>query len=78
VRDTKNAVTHLPITKINKIRDYVSLKIQLEIFTIVRLCYNYVVRFEGLCQKDWTLVTIAMLLEYKTGLKSYRVGQGDN
>jgi hypothetical protein len=79
VRVNKIAVSQLPITKLNIIRHYVSLKIQLEIFAIVRLCYNYVVRFEGLCQKDWTLVTIAMLLlvEYRSGLKSYRVGQGD-
>jgi hypothetical protein len=35
--------------------------------------------FEGLRQKGWTLITIAMLLrvEHRVGLKSYIVGQGD-
>nr|UQS95405.1 MAG: RNA-directed RNA polymerase [Vaokses virus] len=36
--------------------------------------------FEGLCQKLWTLITIAILLsvEHITGLKSEIIGQGDN
>lgn len=44
------------------------------------LWYNHRGGFEGLRQKGWTLVTIAMLLlvEHLVGMKSYIVGQGDN
>lgn len=44
------------------------------------LWYHHQSGFEGLRQKGWTLCTIALLLlvEQKTGIKSYIVGQGDN
>jgi hypothetical protein len=43
------------------------------------LWYNHMGGFEGLRQKGWTLITIAMLLlvEHRVGFKSYIVG-GDN
>lgn len=42
--------------------------------------YNHAGGFEGLRQKGWTIITIAMLLyvEHLIGMKSYIIGQGDN
>ncbi|QMP82314.1 RNA-dependent RNA polymerase [Coleopteran arli-related virus OKIAV107] len=41
---------------------------------------NHLGGFEGIRQKGWTLVTILLLLivELRTGIKSYIIGQGDN
>jgi hypothetical protein len=44
------------------------------------LWYGHAGGFEGLRQKGWTLITIALLLyvEQIIGMKSYIIGQGDN
>lgn len=44
------------------------------------LWYDHLGGFEGLRQKGWTLITIGLLLlvEYKTAIRSYILGQGDN
>lgn len=44
------------------------------------LWYNHSGGFEGIRQKGWTIITIILLLivEMKTGIKSFIIGQGDN
>jgi hypothetical protein len=44
------------------------------------LWYGHAGGFEGLRQKGWTIITIALLLyvEHLIGTKSYIIGQGDN